>query len=348
MGFGAPPPPNHSSHVRQQQQQQQQQQRQAVYPSPSNNNEMTFGEAFPAQQQQQQGVQYHDNTSKSSGILPKSIMNQIDALIDRINASSGYSNKISSSNSNSNSNKPVRIICVGTNEGIPLSRSYGSSSSSSNSTTSIAINEELLNSLETTWNTLPSSTLPNDMTSSILQYQQQQQQQQQQTSTSSFSYPQPPHPLLQHIGMGPILKSTTIHYDHCIYIQVHYAPLVITIIISNSSSSPPSTNTSTTTLLNNSSSSHSIRSMNHHSHQFSSSSSSSNVGYIQSFAIPHLKEILSPVRKLVQEGRVEVSNLVANGGSDGMNVEGGMGMNYNNDMAGQQGGYDAYGNGGYR
>ncbi len=223
---------------------------------------------------------------KSSGILPTSILEKLDQLIDRLNASSGYShtntnngdnttsysrntdkNSSSSRNKSMNNNMPpppVRIICIGTNEGIPLSRSYGTSPYSN------TLSEEMLSSLETVWTTTPSSVSPQVMTSSIALQKQREQQQQDSNNnekTSTVSY-QPPHPLLHHIGMGSTVKSTTIYYENCIFIQLHFAPLVITII-----SSPYGT----------------------------------NVGYIKSFAFPVLKELLEPIRALVLEQRVQLS-----------------------------------------
>lgn len=229
---------------------------------------------------------------KSSGILPKPILEKLDDLIDRLNLSSGYSlPKNSRANGNSGggavSDKagdkimgtpPVRIICIGTNEGIPLSRSYGTSQYSSN------LSEEMLCSLETIWNTTPSSVTPQVMTSSIAHQRQREQQsnnttQPSKTSSNSSSY-QPPHPLLHHIGMGPVLKSTTIYYENCIFIQLHVAPLVVTIITSP---------------------------------QFT------NVGYIKSFAFPILKELLEPIRSLVLQQRIDLSMALA---SSNVNVNG--------------------------
>jgi len=253
---------------------------------------------------------------KSSGLLPSSILQKLDQLIDRINASSGYGYSASANgagaaaaaadtNHKKTTNKatattvplpvpvaattppPVRIICIGTNEGIPLSRSYGSASSTLNN----HLNEETLSILETVWNTVPSSVAPHVMTNSIAHHYQQQQQQQ---SPSPLQF-QPPHPLLRHIGMGPILKSTTVYYENCTFIQYHYAPLVITIV-----ASPPSTPSMPST-------------------PHGGGGGGANIGYIKSVALPVLKELLEPIRQIVLKRRIDLSMVLSNSNSASTN-----------------------------
>ena len=259
--------------------------------SSSNNVESSSDPSFMNQQTTRSSSNNNvRSVIKSSGILPKEVLEKLDELIDRLNASSGYSiaknsidvggannNEVRSDGNKQAGNKnmtppPVRIICIGTNEGIPLSRSYGTSQYSSN------LSEEMLSSLETVWNTAPSSVTPQIMTSSIAHQKQREQQVKKLESNASY---QPPHPLLHHIGLGSVLRSTTIYYENCIFIQLHFAPLVITIV-----TSPLTT----------------------------------NVGYIKSFAFPILKELLEPIRSLVMQQRVNLSMALSS--SETVNVDG--------------------------
>ena len=146
---------------------------------------------FQQQQQQQQ-----------RGILPAQILNALDILVDRLNASSGYSfsggggtfisgaplplnNTVADSDVNaaatagdappqslinpvqsrvlsSSSSPPIKALLVGTNEGVGLSRSIGTDDSGN---FFHSMSEEILSTIETVWATLPSAVPPHIMAS---------------------------------------------------------------------------------------------------------------------------------------------------------------------------------------
>jgi|EP01083_Nonionella_stella_P016640 hypothetical protein len=130
---------------------------------------------------------------QGGGILPATTLKSLDGLVDRLNSSSFNSSQIN-----------TLALLVGTNEGIPLSRSYGTH----NSAQQTAISDEVLSSIETIWATLPSSTPPH------------------------VKIDQPPHPLLSHLGLGDQVHTTMAFYEHWTLVHMHFTPAVVTILAS--------------------------------------------------------------------------------------------------------------------
>lgn len=149
------------------------------------------------------------------GILPSSTLNSLDYLVDRINAASGHS----SSDTTSCPTQPLRALLVGTNEGVGLSRSLGTSHSRTLSSPDFSfsgnMSEEVLSSIETVWATLVSAASPHVM-----------------AAAGGEGRSQPPHPLLSPLQLGDTVKTVTASYDHVTLIHVHMAPLVVTMIAS--------------------------------------------------------------------------------------------------------------------
>ncbi|KAL3776233.1 hypothetical protein ACHAWO_009516 [Cyclotella atomus] len=165
--------------------------------------------------QQQQPHQYN------RGILPASTLNALDYLVDRINAASGH---LSSHNGNDNSTQPLRALLVGTNEGVGLSRSLGTSHSCTLSSPDFSfsgnMSEEVLSSIETVWATLVSAASPHVMAGAA------------NNRNSEGGHNQPPHPLLSPLQLGSTVRTVTACYDHVTLVHVHLAPLVVTMIAS--------------------------------------------------------------------------------------------------------------------
>lgn len=189
---------------------------------------------------------------QGGGILPPQTLKSLDEFMDLLNQGSN------SAGSNSISNSMVHILLVGTNEGVPLSRSYGSAIASTNTNTSTSTNtnanhtdgnhseylhlsDELISSVETIWATLPSSMQPSNRATMMNAAQSLPTHFKDTTISSSSSSPasaaspvsSSPHPLLKHIGLGSEVQSTVAYYESCILVHVHFAPLVITFIASH-------------------------------------------------------------------------------------------------------------------
>lgn len=132
---------------------------------------------------------------QDGGVLPQKTLDALNDLVDRLN---------SSYNPNDGSQLNVLAILVGTNSGVPLSRSYGSIHTPQQS----AISDEILSSIETRWATLPSAIHPH----------------------LRNGRENPPHPLVSHLGLGDHTKVSMAFYDHGTLVHIHLAPLVVTVL----------------------------------------------------------------------------------------------------------------------
>lgn len=158
------------------------------------------GHAMQQQQQQQLHVQ--------GGILPPALLTALDRLVDRLNGDTYGS---SAANSGGQGGM-IRALLVGTNEGVGLSRSFGSASTS--------LSEEVISSIETMYATLPSSTPPHVMAAAAAVS----------SSEEDDSHQQPPHPLLSPLSLGDYVKTVTAFYDNCTLVHLHMPPLVVTFL----------------------------------------------------------------------------------------------------------------------
>merc|ERR1740139_586826 len=230
-------------------------------------------------QQQRNNQQQQYESPPSRTLLPSELLKAVDQLVDRLNASSGY-DIIKPTTS-----PPIYALLIGTNEGVPLSRSYGSTSdaSAASSFTSLStppvhasspsqsqsiplpMSEEILSSVETAWATLPSSSPPHVMAAASATAEQQ-------TTDDVPIHRQPPHPLLRHLGMGDEVRTATAFYENCTLIHVHMAPLVVTIL----------------------------------------TSPNANIGSIKTIALPILKNILEPVKSAILASRRAAAAAAAN------------------------------------
>lgn len=178
---------------------------------------------------------------QGGGILPPQTLKSLDDFMDYLNQGGGGG--VSTANTTTNYNSgTVYILLVGTNEGVPLSRSYGSINPIDTATTNVHpsdyhlhLSDELISSVETIWATLPSSMQPSNRATMMMNAPPPIVKE---TNSSSSSYSTgrivSAHPLLKHIGLGSEVQSTIAYYDDsCILVHVHYAPLVVTFIASH-------------------------------------------------------------------------------------------------------------------
>lgn len=277
------------------------------------------------QQQMQQQQQHHAQTtsmnsssSSSPTLLPPTLLNAIDKLVDRLNASSGYDIL------HPTTPPPIYALLIGTNEGVALSRSFGTLSPSTTSTTfatsstppthpgagtasshqqqrqqyqALPMSEEILSSVETAWATLPSASPPHVMAAAAAAAATEEQLPQQRNSSITTTttgggtevvsgeggHRQPPHPLLRHLGMGEEVRVATAFYDSCTLLHVHMAPLVVTIL----------------------------------------TSPDANIGSIRSVALPLLTTLLQPVKSAINTSRRAAATAAANGiMANGMHLHG--------------------------
>jgi hypothetical protein len=201
---------------------------------------------------------------QGGGILPSKTLKSLDELIDRLNNNANVN-----MNSNIHANIPILALLIGTNEGIPLSRSYGTIHNPQQTVTTIS--DEVLSSIETIWATLPSATPPH-VKNTMNMHRRGNTGAPGSAENKNNENKEPPHPLLSHLGLGDTVRTAMAFYDHVTLIHVHIAPLVVTILAS------PGPNT--------------------------------NLGAIQSIAVPFLKELLEPVKNALLG--------VANGGAMNM------------------------------
>lgn len=189
-------------------------------------------------------------TPQGGGLLPPNIMSSLDELIDRINQGS------------SSSNFPIISLLVGTNEGIPLSRSYGTTYHPLQSN----ISDEVLSSIETVWATLPSATPPHVKNALYLRNNSNGDEGKSAAMEKDgiqLKNLEPPHPLLSSLGLGDQVKTTMAFYDHVTLIHIHLAPIVVTIL----ASPDPTT----------------------------------NIGAIKSVAVPFLNDLLTPAKSVMTD-----------------------------------------------
>eukprot|EP00557_Chaetoceros_sp_GSL56_P001972 CAMPEP_0176495136 /NCGR_PEP_ID=MMETSP0200_2-20121128/10488_1 /TAXON_ID=947934 /ORGANISM="Chaetoceros sp., Strain GSL56" /LENGTH=245 /DNA_ID=CAMNT_0017892979 /DNA_START=45 /DNA_END=782 /DNA_ORIENTATION=+ len=220
----------------------------------------------------------HNKRPQGGGILPSTILKSLDDLLDRINNSNeGCSNNAPGGGSTTTS-LPILALLVGTNEGIPLSRSYGTIYNHQQT----FISDEVLSSIETIWATLPSAIPPHVKNAMALCPRDNKNvlppTDANKKNTEQEPFPNikdPPHPLLSHLGLGDHVKTTIAFYDYLTLIHVHMAPLVVTIL----ASSDPNT----------------------------------NIGAIKLIAVPYLHELLEPVRNAMSRLRYKFINGGANG-----------------------------------
>lgn len=130
-----------------------------------------------------------------TNIFPANLLEAMNALVDRLNEST--------------SSPSVRVLLISTNEGVSLTRCYGST----HEPTESPMREDTLNSIETAWATLPSGCPPQVLASHY-----------------DNNFQQPAHPLLKPIGLGETVKTVTAFYDHTTLIHFHLPPLVVTIL----------------------------------------------------------------------------------------------------------------------
>uniref|UniRef100_A0A6U3TGT4 Uncharacterized protein n=1 Tax=Ditylum brightwellii TaxID=49249 RepID=A0A6U3TGT4_9STRA len=202
-------------------------------------------------QQSQQQYQYQQ-PNPNRGILPSSILESLDALVDRLNASSGCT-PTSSVHRQHHTHPPIRALLVGTNEGIGLARCLGVLPNDGSGGNPVSyMSEEVLSSVESIWATLPSSTPPHVMAAAAAG-----------VGASSAGggggdgehggghgsnptsgggevgengmesihhHHQPPHPLLRPLGMGDEVRTVMAFYENCTLMHVHMSPIVVTII----------------------------------------------------------------------------------------------------------------------
>lgn len=165
---------------------------------------------------QQQYLQHNhlQHQRVQGGILPPALLTALDRLVDRLNGDN-YESKEQlrqhSPSSSSSSQGMIRVLLVGTNEGVGLSRSFGSASTS--------LSEEVISSIETMYATLPSSTPPHIMAAAA--------------ASSSGNFSQPPHPLLSPLSLGGQVKTVTAFYENCTLVHLHMTPLVRDIFLKN-------------------------------------------------------------------------------------------------------------------
>lgn len=210
--------------------------------------------------------------------LPPPLPAALDSLVDRLNASSGHSSSAAAP-------PPIRAILVGTNEGSPLHRSFGTAATIG-SGGGHGLSEEILASVESIWSTLPSNAPPHVMAAA-------------QAADAAASAAaglvgtissdprtgeivndaQPPHPLLTPLGLGDEVRVVTVFYDSVTLMHVQLSPLVVTIL----------------------------------------ATPSANIGSVRSIALPLLKELLQPVRKAILLAR----RRALSGGGDGLSVSSG-------------------------
>ena len=152
---------------------------------------------------QQQYLQHNhlQHQRVQGGILPPALLTALDRLVDRLNGEN-YDTKESSLRQQPQG--MIRVLLVGTNEGVGLSRSFGSASTS--------LSEEVISSIETMYATLPSSTPPHVMAAAA--------------ASSSENFSQPPHPLLSPLALGDQVKTVTAFYENCTLVHLHMTPLV--------------------------------------------------------------------------------------------------------------------------
>jgi hypothetical protein len=231
--------------------------------------------------QHQQQHQHKHQHPTNRGILPPETLNALDLLVDRLNASSG---RLPATNISTNNSKspppplPIRALLVGTNEGVGLSRSLGTMTA-----TSLQQQQQTDGAAATIDNSQSNNngTISNNMNEDVLgrietvwatlvsavpphiMAAATNASSTNEEAPSPAHYKQPSHPLLSPLLLGNTVKTVTATYTNCTVVHVHMAPLVITII----------------TL------------------------PTANLGAVRNVAIPMLRVILEPVRRIIVRSR---------------------------------------------
>ncbi len=221
---------------------------------------------------------------QGGGILPPKTLKSLDELVDRLNHQH-------TTNNNSDKQIPILALLCGTNEGIPLSRSYGTIHNAQQA----AISDEVLSSIETIWATLPSATPPHvknamNMNLHLLRNMSDKEADPGSTDADILFYKEPPHPLLSQLGLGDTVRTTMAFYEHVTVIHVHISPLVVTLLAS------------------------------------ANDGSETNLGSVKSIAVPVLKELLKPVQHALVRIRYEVVNGAHGGSVTGGNMNNSLGI----------------------
>ena len=215
---------------------------------------------------------------QGGGILPSTTLKSLDNLVDRLNSNANING------GNSNNSIPIIALLIGTNEGIPLSRSYGSIINPQQAT----LSDEVLSAVETVWATLPSATPPHVKNALHMRKSQTEKSGTSDEINSTgnknagtndthdeLSH-EHPHPLLSHLGLGKSVRTTMAFYDNVTLIHLQIAPFVVTLLAS------PGPNV--------------------------------NLGAVRSIAVPFLKELLDPVKNAL----VSIKNEVVRGHGHGV------------------------------
>jgi hypothetical protein len=147
-------------------------------------------------------------------LLPEALLVGLEDLVDRLNAASGFAE----SSSAAGGAAPIRALLVGTNEGVGLARLLAGGEDHNNNSMQPP---HIYSAMESVWSTLVSSCPPVvSLTSS---------QHQSNPSSDDQQEDQPPHPLLEPLGMGGQIRTVTAFYDNITLLHIHAAPLVRTI-----------------------------------------------------------------------------------------------------------------------
>jgi hypothetical protein len=238
--------------------------------------------------------QQHQQHPTNRGILPPETLNALDLLVDRLNASSGRLPTATANNINSNTSPPpplpIRALLVGTNEGVGLSRSLGTMMMAMENTTrtdgtadnSQSNNNSISNNMnEDILGRIETvwatlvSAVPPHIMAAATTAANNASSSNNEVAPTPAHYKQPSHPLLSPLLLGDTVRTVTATYTNCNVIHVHMAPLVITII----------------TL------------------------PTANLGAVRNVAIPMLKVILEPVRRIIVRSRWQNNATVAAGNS---------------------------------
>ena len=224
-------------------------------------------------QQHHQHYPHQQIPALAPSALPHPLPAALDLLVDRLNAASGLSPL---SQPSQQAVPPVRALLVGTNEGAPLHRSFGSVGQDH------GLSEEILCGIESRWATLPSSCPPHELaaaqaadaataaqTGDVVSVHMS-------GTDGSSTDGQPPHPLIRPLAMGDEVRAVTAFYDACPLVHVHLAPLVVTVL----------------------------------------ATPVANIGAIRAVALPALNKLLHPVRRgIVISRRGDLMSGAVGGGS---------------------------------
>jgi hypothetical protein len=230
--------------------------------------------------QQLNNMKQQQQHPTNRGILPPETLNALDLLVDRLNASSGRLPTATTANIGKTSLPPplpIRALLVGTNEGVGLSRSLGTMMMAMENTTRTDGTAATIDNSQNNNNSISNNmnedvlgrietvwaTLVSAVPPHIMAAATNASSSSNEVAPTPANYKQPSHPLLSPLLLGDTVRTVTATYTNCTVIHVHMAPLVITII----------------TL------------------------PTANLGAVRNVAIPMLKVILEPVRRIIVRSR---------------------------------------------